>query len=133
MLSPWRTASGTCGTKNARACADISDGLMADAGHIAAASEVSLNISADLIPLSDQASVLLERRPDLREQLLTGGDDYELLVCIKPGRDEAFQEAAARAGIRVTRIGEVGSGRQAILLDENNSAIPLAKSGFQHF
>ena len=84
----------------ASAAIDISDGLLADAGHIADASGVLLRVDPGLLPLS--AALLSHPDPDqARRWALTGGDDYELLFCLPAG-------ATAPPGC--TRIGRVEPG-----------------------
>ena len=71
----------------ASAAADVSDGLVADAGHIAEASGVGMRLDLDALPLSPAARAWLDRRPDRVAALIrlaTGGDDYEV-VCAAPG------------------------------------------------
>lgn len=68
---------------HASAAADVSDGLIADAGHIATASGVRLSLDLDRIPLSPQARDWLDAQPDHAAALLalaSGGDDYEIVV-----------------------------------------------------
>ena len=68
---------------HANAAADVSDGLVADAGHIAEASGVRLQLDLDRLPVSEPASQWLSRRPDRAEALAalaTGGDDYEIVL-----------------------------------------------------
>ncbi len=84
----------------ASAAIDISDGLLADAGHIAAASGVKICIETDLLPLSPALSSHSNRETIL-QWALTGGDDYELCFCLPAG-------AHAPAGS--TRIGRVVAG-----------------------
>ena len=87
---------------HASAAADVSDGLIADAGHIAEASGVGLRLDLDALPLSPAARAWLDGQQDRNAALLrlaTGGDDYEV-VCTASG--------AAPTGF--TAIGEVISG-----------------------
>ncbi|WP_206046765.1 thiamine-phosphate kinase [Mangrovimicrobium sediminis] len=102
----------------ASACIDISDGLLADAGHIAAASGVGLRIQPELLPLSPALAGHAERERVLR-WALSGGDDYELCFTLPPG-------SALPAGC--TRIGEVVAGEGV------DAGIDLEGSGgFEHF
>jgi thiamine-monophosphate kinase len=89
---------------HASAAADVSDGLVADAGHLARASGVALRIDLAKLPLSAAAGEWLERQPDRAQAALalaTGGDDYEIVFTAPP-------HAAAACGQTV--IGEVISG-----------------------
>jgi thiamine-monophosphate kinase len=90
--------------RGATAAADVSDGLAADARHIAQASGVRLCLDLDALPVSRTAATWLEGQPDVARALLrlaTGGDDYEV-VCTMAG------DAPKPAGF--TRIGEVTAG-----------------------
>lgn len=89
---------------HATAAADVSDGLVADARHIAHASGVALVIDLDRIPLSRAAATWLEGQADVATALLrlgTGGDDYEV-VCTMPA------DAPKPPGLTI--IGEVRAG-----------------------
>jgi thiamine-monophosphate kinase len=102
----------------ATAAIDISDGLLADAGHIAAASGVALRIEPGSIPLS----AALASHPQRQQALhwaLTGGDDYELCFCLPPG---------AQAPEGCSRIGEVQAGQGV----DCGLAID-SSGGYQHF
>ncbi|HEY4162513.1 MAG TPA: thiamine-phosphate kinase [Dongiaceae bacterium] len=113
------------------AAMDISDGLVADAGHIAEASHCGLVIRADRVPLSPAASEVLAADLDLLESLLTGGDDYEILFT---ARDAApLQEVARKTGVPITEIGEVVTGSGVSVVDRDGAVLPLKQTGFQHF
>jgi len=106
------------------AALDVSDGLIADAGHIAEISHCGLTIHADRVPLSAAAQEALAGDLDLLPVLLSGGDDYEILFTAGAG-------FAAPEG--VTQIGEVVSGSGVRLLDRDGAELPMKHAGWQHF
>ncbi|GIL38625.1 thiamine-phosphate kinase [Roseiterribacter gracilis] len=105
---------------HAHAAIDISDGLAADCSHLARASNVRCEIDAALVPLSEPAAALLASEPALRDRVLGGGDDYELLI------------AAAQAPPGTTRVGRVIAGEGAEILDSAGVPITLARTGWTH-
>lgn len=112
----------------ATAALDISDGLLADCGHIAAASNVRLIIEQDALPLSAQLVTFLGLEA-ARNAALSGGDDYVLAFTLP-----ASQLAIVRAsGLAVHVIGRVEAGSGVCLVDANAKDVtPLAR-GYQHF
>ena len=89
---------------------DVSDGLGADAGHLAAASGVGLRIAAEALPLAEGvAEVAAALGRDPLQLAVSAGEDYELLAALPPGTDLAALCEAA--GVALTRIGEVVAGR----------------------
>jgi thiamine-monophosphate kinase len=109
----------------AHAAMDVSDGLVADAGHIAEASHCGVVIRADRVPLSAAAQEALAGDLDLLPTILTGGDDYELLFTAPSLRSEWSGQ--------VTEIGEIVAGEGVRVLDRDGAEIVLASRGFQHF
>lgn len=115
------------------ACLDVSDGLVADAGHMAAESGLACVIDADAVPLSPAAHAALSREMVSPADLLTGGDDYELLLAVPPQRAARFEDTAARAGTSVTQIGRTEEGSGVRVLDASGEIMALNRAGYQHF
>lgn len=118
---------------HASAAIDISDGLPADATHVARESGVTLQLKAPDIPLSEDARLWLGKDGD-RQRLFTGGDDYQTLMTVHPDRRRFIEGAAREANIRLTRIGEVIKGGYGVVFeDEKGRPMDLGRSGFSHF
>ena len=107
-----RTTLGPLLVGIAHATADVSDGLLADAGHIADASRLGLHIERDRVPLSRAARRGVEAKPALWSSVLGGGDDYELVIAVPPRKRAALHAAARSAGVAVTQIGRFANGYQ---------------------
>jgi thiamine-monophosphate kinase len=116
----------------ARGAIDVSDGLMADVGHIAEASRVRVVMHWDAIPLSPVAAAYRDH-PLVRQSALAGGDDYELAFTAPVGHRKAIEQCAATAGVPVTRIGTVQAGSGVEVLDGAGQPVVLAEAGFDHF
>lgn len=93
---------------HAAAAADVSDGLLADARHIAEASGLGLAIDLDLLALSAPAGAWLTEQADpaaARLALATGGDDYALACAVRPSKAEAFTRAVLALSVPVATVG----------------------------
>jgi thiamine-monophosphate kinase len=117
----------------ATAAIDISDGLVADVGHIAEASGLAARIEAADMPLSAAAGRAVARDPDLRGAIFGGGEDYELAFAAPPERAGEIAALAERLGLPITRIGDLASGEGVRLVDEAGRDVPLASAGWTHF
>jgi thiamine-monophosphate kinase len=128
-----RLAVGAALPGVAHAMQDVSDGLVADLGHICAVSGVAGVIDAAAVPLSPAARRALDRDPGLLPRILTGGDDYELLFT-SSGEDPATIAALAHPpGPPITPIGRIAAGSGVRVLDPAGKDIALATPGFRHF
>ena len=116
----------------ASAAMDVSDGLAGDLAKLCRASGVAAEIDVSRVPLSDAAQAALAVDPTLIETILTGGDDYEILLTLPPERLYAFRAAAQKAGIEITEIGRVVAGEGARFLQEGK-AMTFAKPSYSHF
>ena len=111
--------------RSATAAADVSDGLVADARHIAQASGVRIQIDLNRIPLSGAAATWLEREPDIPAALLrlgTGGDDYEVLCTVPSG---------VRKPAGLTVIGEVVEG-EGVEVKAGMGVVEPGPGGWRH-
>jgi thiamine-monophosphate kinase len=117
----------------ARAGMDISDGLLADLGHICQASGVGAVLRWSDLPLSPAAQAMLSAAPELNERIVAGGDDYELLVTVPADRVDAALGAAGALGLPLVAIGRIEAGAGVRLLDPAGAELRFARTGYQHF
>lgn len=115
---------------------DISDGLVADLGHIADRSGVGFELRADRLPAAPglaQAAAALERDP--LSCMLGGGEEYELLFAVAADRCAAFEAdllpALDRPAVRIGTIVEAGEGRH--IIDAEGGTVEPPVAGFDHF
>lgn len=128
-----RLATGAALAGLAHAMQDVSDGLVADLGHICAVSGVAGVIDAAALPLSPAARHALDRNPGLLPRILTGGDDYELLFTSSGDHAAAVAALAQPSGPPITPIGRIVAGSGVRVLDRAGKDIVLATQGFRHF
>jgi thiamine-monophosphate kinase len=112
---------------------DISDGLLADLQHMLDASDVGAEIYLPQIPYSTKARQLLSRYPDIRNSLLSGGDDYELCFCVTPDKLQRLEQIAAENQFQFTEIGQVSDSKELRCLDATGQAVEMDTGGYTHF
>lgn len=111
----------------ARAAADISDGLIADARHLAAASGCGVRLALERVPLSASGSAWLAQAPDeagARIALASGGDDYEIVLAAAPAHRSVLEAAGC------TVVGAFVDGSSEVLL--NGRALEAGPGGWRH-
>lgn len=131
-----RVALGIALRGVATSAIDISDGLIADLGHICERSNVSVIVEFGRLPVSAVVRRYLDR-PLMRSALLAGGDDYELCFTAPRSRRGRIERIAGRTGVGLTRIGEIvpprDRGSPVSVLGRGGKPIALTRGGFDHF
>jgi thiamine-monophosphate kinase len=126
-----RVALGRALSGVATAAIDVSDGLLADLGHVCERSRVGARVEWSRLPASSALSACdVAMR---RAAVLSGGDDYELCFCAPPSRRALVLEASRRSGTPVTRIGCIVAGGGASVLDPEGVQMNVETGGFDHF
>lgn len=112
----------------ATAAIDVSDGLVADLGHVLAASRVGATVDAALLPLSPVGRGI----PGAREAALVGGDDYELLFTAPAEARDRIEALAPALAHAVTRIGAIRAG-SGLELHDAGAPLRVGQGGWRHF
>jgi thiamine-monophosphate kinase len=127
-----RVALGIALRGLATAAIDVSDGLLADLGHILDASGVGADIAFARIPVAEAARQYLTD-PVARDCVLAGGDDYELCFTAPVARREQIRAAGAAAGVAVTRIGVIVAAPGLVVRDATGAPMAISRNGYDHF
>lgn len=126
-----RVAAGLALAGLAHAMVDVSDGLLADLGHLLDASRVGARIEAARIPLSPALAALGH---EALRHALAGGEDFELLCAIAPGDVAAAKSACEAAGAVLADIGEIVAAPGTMLVRADGTELPPPpRSGWDHF
>lgn len=116
----------------AHSAIDLSDGLLADIGHVLVASGVAATIETTSIPVSAAASHLCEEA-DFWSYVLAGGDDYELCFTAPESATQVIVELGNRLRLPLTAIGKIEAGSGLTVLNGIGQAMTLNTSGYDHF
>ena len=113
---------------------DISDGLIADLGHILEASYCGATINIDKVPLSHQLVEYFMSRDEVDwELVLSGGDDYELCVVVKPDNEPELIRIAGEISLPLTRIGVIEQQPGLNIVDDAGAKYLFDHNGYEHF
>jgi len=113
----------------ARAAIDVSDGLLADLGHILEESKVGGRLEAELLPISTVAHGL----PGWQEAALGGGDDYELVFTAAEEATASIEALGSELGLRLTTIGRIVAGGGLEVVDAAGAPLVVEGHGWRHF
>jgi thiamine-monophosphate kinase len=117
----------------AHAALDVSDGLLADLGHMAQASGLAMHIEASRVPLSAAARGAVEKDARWLETAITGGDDYELVFAAPPEAEADIKNIASETGGNITPIGYCAKGEGVEITGPDGRALDFAQTGYNHF
>lgn len=127
-----RVALGRALRGLASAVIDLSDGLLADLGHILERSGVGAELEFARLPAEPALAAGVPE--DLaRHCLLAGGDDYELIFTAPPAHEAAIMALARRLGLPLTRIGRIVEGQGLIVRDAQGRPLAIPARGYDHF
>ena len=119
--------------EHASAAMDISDGLAGDVALLCDVSGVSAELTVGRVRLSPAAAKVCDADRQWLETALTGGDDYELLICVAPSKRDAFERAAEDTGVAVGRIGYIVEGKEPpVFRDQGGRSYRFENLSYSH-
>ena len=127
-----RVAAGRALAGIATACVDVSDGLLADLGHVCARSHVAARIDVDALPASAALREAFGEADRIALQA-SGGDDYELCFTAPADAGADIGAVSAQLGLRITRIGRIMAGEGVHPLDADGRTWSPPRRGYDHF
>jgi thiamine-monophosphate kinase len=113
------------------AAIDLSDGLLADLGHILTASGCGATVWVDRLPRSEALAAYPAE--EVLDSQLAGGDDYELCLCVEPERTIQLRALSAASGVPVTEVGLIEAQPDIRCRHDDGSAYQPRARGFDHF
>ena len=131
-----REARRLAGALDLHAMIDVSDGLIGDAGHLAAASGVRMVLEGHRVPVHPELQKVMGSPEEALRMALTGGEDYEVCFTAAPGSvdEEIRRSLKDEFGVIATKTGWVEEGEGVYLSPgEGIAPRPVSEDGFDHF
>ncbi|TQM06745.1 thiamine-phosphate kinase [Pseudoxanthomonas sp. 3HH-4] len=116
----------------ATACVDVSDGLLADLGHISSRSDVGAQVDIDALPASDTLMATFDEATRVPLQA-SGGDDYELCFTAPTDARAGVDAVSFQLGLRITRIGRIAAGEGVQAVRADGRPWSPSRRGYDHF
>lgn len=114
------------------AAVDISDGLLADLGHICERSDIGALVDLDRLPLSSALIKSFDEQSAV-QLAASGGDDYELCMLVPQTVQQQFEDSAAALGLQVSLVGHTTNQHQGVKALFRGAPAELESIGYQHF
>lgn len=127
-----RTALAHILSEHASAAMDVSDGFGGDLAKMLRVSGVGGRVDLERVPISVAGGAAVGVEPALRDRLISGGDDYEILCTVPVDRLRSFTDAASGAGVRITCVG-ITTVELGLVFRRDDMSVPLAPASFSHF
>ena len=127
-----RVAAGRALAGIATACVDVSDGLLADLGHVCARSHAAAHLDVDALPASAALREAFGEADRIALQA-SGGDDYELCFTAPADAGADIGAVSAQLGLRITRIGRIVVGEGVHPVDAKSQPWSSPRRGYDHF
>ncbi len=132
LLPEPRNALAEAIQQYASAAMDVSDGLAGDLAKLCRASGVAAAVDVARVPLSEAARAAVAADAAMMQTVLTGGDDYEIVLTLAPENLAAFTAAGQAAGVTATEIGRIATGQGAQFVSEGKT-LSFARPAYSHF
>ncbi len=119
--------------KFANSSIDISDGLIDDLSKMINRQNLSFHLFEYKIPVSNKLSNLIKNRRLNKINLVSNGDDYQVLFTANVDKARIIQNASKTTGIKITKIGKIVSGKdRSLIFDEKGKQIRAKTKGYIH-
>jgi len=119
--------------KFANTSIDISDGLITDLEKMINKQNLSYTLKENDIPISKQLKQLIFKKKLKKYNLISNGDDYQVLFTASPDKSRIILNMTKNLGIKITKIGKITSGsRKPLLIDQKGKQIVLKNKGHTH-
>ena len=112
---------------------DVSDGLIADLEKMINSQKLSYKLHIHKIPISKKLSNLIKTKKINKSELISNGDDYQVLFTASPDRSRIINNTSKNLGIKITKIGKIYPGNtKSIIINEKGKQIQLKNKGYIH-
>ena len=119
--------------KYANTSIDISDGLIADLEKMINKQNLSYKIDIDKVPISKSLLKLIKIKRLNKSNLISQGDDYQILFTASPDKTRIISRTSKKLGIKIIKIGKITSGnKKSIIFDQKGRQIVIKNKGYTH-